>query len=266
MQTPHRSAISLLPACTLVLACLGVGYPGAATAVPKFDTVSKGKLTTKVAGSGFTPGKEVKIEVTDPVSGEDVPVGSVTADSKGNFSEEWSNLASTAAALAIGSTVHAKQGDTTDVTVKTGKDTGVLGWFLEKLLSDAGPLRTDFITTELADSGFTGTVDLVGVSSNAHIVSETTTFDAATDTITTIGFYDVFAPGPVIGTYEAVGTFTHLVDPLTGAPVTGVVTLTDSSDAIGTAVPEPQTGALMLAGLLMLGATIRPRWRAQDRG
>src|ERR1700758_1710998 len=69
MQTPHRSAISRLPACTLVLACLGVGYPGAATAVPKFDTVSKGKLTTKVAGSGFTPGKEVKIEVTDPVSG-----------------------------------------------------------------------------------------------------------------------------------------------------------------------------------------------------
>ncbi len=265
MLERHCNAISMLPVCTLTLALVGAGWPQVAVAVPSLDKVSKGKLSTKLVGSGFVPGQEVKIEVTDPTTGEDVTAGSVTADSKGKFSTEWGNVLSTAAAIQIGMTVHAKQGDSTDVTVKAKKDTGVLGWALEKLLSDAGPLRTDFTTTELADAGFTGKVDLVAVSSNARIVSETTTFDQATDTITTIGFYDVLAPGPVIGTYEAVGTFTHLFDPVTEAPVTGLVTLTDSSDAIGTTVPEPGPTVMTLTGLLMLAATARAAARNSGR-
>jgi PEP-CTERM motif len=223
-------------------------------AAPVFDKVSKGKLTTKLEGSGFTPSSEVQIEVPDPDTGTLVPVGTVSTDSKGNFSTEWPNLLSTAA--AIGTTVHAIQG-ATDVSVKVTKDTGFLGWVLEQLLSDAGPLRTDYTTTELADAGFTGTITLSGVSANGNIVSATTTFDPTTDTITTIGFYDALAYGPVIGTYQAVGTYTNLFDPVTGDPITGPVTYTDSSDPIGYVVPEPGTILMLGTGFGGLAGVLR---------
>ena len=246
----------------VLLIALGFAVPNVAFAVPVLSKVSKGKLSTKLEGTGFKPNSEVQIEVTDPTSNGDVPVGSVTTDGSGNFSTEWGNILSTTAAISIGITVHAKQ-DTTNVTVKAAKDTSFFGWVLEKLLADAGPLRTDYTTTELADAGFVGNVDLVSVSANARIVNETTTFNPATDTITTIGFFDALAPGPVIGTYRATGTFSHLFDPVTGQPVTGTVVLTDSSDPVGTiVVPEPAAAWLMLAGLFgLVGATAIGRSR-----
>jgi hypothetical protein len=260
----HPTTYLVILAAVIVL--LGILMPAKAKGDPivlaandPTFTVSKGKLTTELKGSGYTKNSEVNIEVLDPDTGVNVPIGSGTTDGSGNFDMEWPNTLSTAA--VIGGTVTVTQGTTT-VTATVTKDTGFFGWVLELLLSDAGPLRTDYSNTELADAGFTGTVDLIGVSPNADIVSETTTFDAATNSITTIGFFEALAVGPVIGTYQAVGTFTNLSDPVTGDLITGPLTLTDSSDPIGVIVPEPATFWLQLtvvAGQLAAGCARRHR-------
>ena len=54
MLKPHESPIPFFPACMLIVALLGVGAPDLAVAVPIFDTVSRGKLTTKIEGSAGT--------------------------------------------------------------------------------------------------------------------------------------------------------------------------------------------------------------------
>jgi len=110
--------------------------------------------------------------------------------------------------------------------------------------------------TNLPEIEFTpGPVDLIGTSANVNIISETTSYDYSTDTITTDGFFG-FAPGAVIFTYQATGVFPFLVDPATGDPLTGVQT-TDWALTIGTVVPEPGAWAMMLCGLGGVGAALR---------
>ena len=85
--------------------------------------------------------------------------------------------------------------------------------------------------TELRDAGFSGTVNLTAVSSNARLLSQSTSYDPGSDTITTVGDYDLLAPGVVFGTYTITGTFTNLFD-IDGLPIIGTQTFVDASDPI----------------------------------
>jgi hypothetical protein len=238
-----------------VVGLFGLTQISSADLIDPSLTVSKGKYTTRLTGSGFIANGEARIFVVDPDTGVPVDLGTVLTDKSGNFSDHWLNLSSTAAAIKPGLTIQAVQGSTT-VSVVAKKDFSLFLWTFASLGTNVGPLQNQIVETELASAGFTGNVDLVGISSNATIVSEETTFASSTDTITTNGFYDLLALGPVDGIYEATGSFTSLFDPATGLPITAAQDLF-ASEQLGTVVPEPASFTLL--GLAFLSMIHRMR-------
>ena len=112
------------------------------------------------------------------------------------------------------------------------------------------------IPTNLPEVGFVpGTVELIATSPNVSIISETTSYDPSTNSLTTNGAFD-FSPGPVVFTYQATGGFPLTQDPATGDPLSGVQ-VSDWQVRIGTVVPEPGSWAMMLCGLGGMGAALR---------
>lgn len=214
--------------------------------------VSKGTHTTELVGKKYPANAEVTVEVVDPVTGLPVNIGVVSTDNSGQFDVDWPNLLSTGAVVQPGMIFNfIVKGERID-SAGAIKDSSTTDWTLSKLfnfLSDVGPLTNQIHFTDLASAGFSGTVSLIATTPNIIIDSSSTAFDFPTDTITTVGFYDVPGLGPVFGTYEAVGTFTNLFDPTTGLPITGVQTLI-GVEQIGVIVaPEPPGTALIVAGL-----------------
>ena len=102
------------------------------------------------------------------------------------------------------------------------------------------PLNVIIQPTDLPAAGFSGSISLIGTSNNATIVSQTTTYDAGSDTLTTKGIFDFTAFGPLSFTYDATGQFANAVDPATGDPLAGSQSV-QASIIVGQVVAEPGT-------------------------
>ena len=169
-------------------------------------------------------------------------IGKVTTDANGNFDPNWDNLVGNVKLVQAGVVVTAVQaGMSSPFTTKT--DFSLADWVLDLLTSPAAG-QNKFLMTDLTAAGFLGNVSLLGTSPNATALSSVSGFDVSADTITTNGLYQLNAPGPVFGSYEAAGTFTNLFDPTTESLVTSPQILA-ASFQIGTiVVPEPAGVAL----------------------
>jgi hypothetical protein len=155
-----------------------------AAAIPSFDKLSKGVITTTFTGSGWPPNTEIEIFIGEPPAPLNPP-GVIMTDANGNFSTPWSNTDSRAASLTVGMVVGARTPDPSNPnmfltsTITAARDPRPSIWSAILGLIDFLTSRVE--TTELGPAGFVAnTFLLTAVSPNASIVSQDTIFDGAT--------------------------------------------------------------------------------------
>jgi len=201
----------------------------------------------EIAGDGWVPGEKVKLKFQNPDGSLGGDAGTVTADAKGNINSAFLQgkgqlIDSGDKVVAVGSL----ETSAAFVANNTHFDHPLL---LPEI--NNYPLNVIIQPTDLPAAGFSGSISLIGTSNNATIVSQTTTYDAGSDTLTTKGIFDFTAFGPLSFTYDATGQFANAVDPATGDPLAGSQSV-QASIIVGQVVAEPGTLALSGMGLLCL--------------
>jgi len=251
--TPRLIAIAV--ASTLLLSSYS-------EAVPTFDLASKAFLTTRFKSSGWNPGELVDLKWQDAQGATTV---NLTADASGNINFSSLNSDSRMSTLQPG-TLLTLEGVSSSVSITHALDPRWFAW-VSPPGPTQGPLTNTITNTELAAAGFSPAfVALVDVSPNAMILSSSSVFDFASDTITTTGFYHLLGGttlgvGPVFGTYRVAGTFSNLTDLDTGAILPPTFISQEFTGQIGEIVPEPGTVILLGSGLAA-GVVRRLRKRA----
>lgn len=228
--------------CVMTLLAATVG---AAT----FDTTFKFGATTRLSGSGWGASMKIQVFKVGP-GGIETPLGFVRSDASGEFDVHWVNTYSGAAAIKTGDTLVARKVSNPSIS---GASTVQIGSFWDRfsaeLGSNIGPLENMIIDAGLTDAGFIGSIDLTDTSAETSIVSSSSVFDSALDTVTTTGVYDFSnTTDEVLGIYTIEGTFSSLVDHETGDPIVGLTSF-EVPNPIGSVIPTPG-----VAGILVLGA------------
>jgi len=232
-------------------------------AVPTFDLASKAFLTTRFKSSGWNPGELVDLKWQDAQGATTV---NLTADASGNIDFSSLNTDSRMATLQPGTQL-TLEGVSSSVSITHASDPRWFAW-VSPPGPNEGPLTSFITNTELAAAGFSPAfVALVDVSANAAILSSSSVFDFASDTITTTGFYNLLgggplSGGPVFGTYRIAGTFSNLTDLDTGAILPPTFISEEFTGQIGEIVPEPS--AMILLGTGLAARVVRRRLRKRE--
>lgn len=213
---------------------------------PSITSVEKGTFTVRVRGSGYPPGATVEI-----ASEDGTPLWQGKADSNGNIDENIPNTTGAGGAIQAGGKIITKDGGTTGPA--TAVKVGTVKSYWNLIVGGGAEVGTNLFSFEggLSATGFSGTIDLVSVSSNSLLISDVTTYDSILDEMTTTGSFQGLSPGQVIGDYVAQGTFTNLRNPDTGALITSGTLYGQA--LIGEVVPEPSTFSIVVVGLAVLG-------------